>query len=193
MAAHRADEHHRAVVRVRARHWFWRRLLARSHARHAAVAVVHGILPRPGCGRVECVSRAEAVELQCGTLRGFQKFDGFHRFQRLVRVLERIVRDAAVACLVIAVLFAVIRRDVMAGVSVLGGGLLIGISYWAIKGTVDALIGRRTASFAHGGEAAAAAESGARPRRWPLVKFFTRHGMLALAAYGMMVRLHLDP
>jgi hypothetical protein len=25
------------------------------------------------------------------------------------------------------------------------------------------------------------------------VKFFTRHGIVALAAYGMMVRLHLDP
>jgi len=27
----------------------------------------------------------------------------------------------------------------------------------------------------------------------PLVKFFTRHAIVALAAYGMMVRLHLDP
>jgi hypothetical protein len=25
------------------------------------------------------------------------------------------------------------------------------------------------------------------------VKFFTRHGIVALAAYGMMVRLHVDP
>jgi hypothetical protein len=108
-------------------------------------------------------------------------------------VLERIVRDAAVACLVIAVLFTAVRRDLMGGISVLGGGLLIGISYWAIKGTVDALIARRTASSPHGGEAAAAAETGAKSRRWPLVKFFTRHGMLALAAYVMMVRLHLDP
>jgi hypothetical protein len=108
-------------------------------------------------------------------------------------VLERIVRDAAVACVVMAVLFAAVRRDVMGGVSVLGGGLLIGISYWAIKGTVDALIARRTASSPHGGEAAAAAETGAKSLRWPLVKFFTRHGMLALAAYGMMVRLQLDP
>jgi hypothetical protein len=29
--------------------------------------------------------------------------------------------------------------------------------------------------------------------RLPLVKFFTRHAILALAAYVMMVRLHLDP
>ena len=97
-------------------------------------------------------------------------------------MLERIVRDAGIACVVIAVLFAIARQDVLSGVSVLGGGLLIGLSYWAIKGTVDALIAVRL-----GGE------NPARLPRWPLVKFFTRHGMLALAAYGMMVRLHLDP
>ena len=97
-------------------------------------------------------------------------------------MLERIVRDAGVACVVIAVLFAIVRRDVLSGVSVLGGGLLIGLSYWAIRGTVDALIAVRLG-----------AESSVKSARWPLVKFFTRHGMLALAAYGMMVRLHLDP
>src|SRR5688500_20142130 len=65
---------------------------------------------------------------------------------------------------------------------VLGGGVLIGISIWAITGTVDALIALRS--------------SGETPRKsttLQLVKFFTRHGMLALAAYVMMVRLHLDP
>jgi hypothetical protein len=97
-------------------------------------------------------------------------------------VLERIVRDAGVACLLIALLLAVVRRDLLIGVSVIGGGVLIGLSYWAIKGTVDALIAVR-----FGGDAAA------KRARFPLVKFFTRHGMLALAAYGMMVRLHLDP
>jgi hypothetical protein len=61
---------------------------------------------------------------------------------------------------------------------VLGGGLLIGLSYWAIRGTVDALIAVR--------------DTGENPRRFQLVKFFTRHAMLALAAYVMMVRLHLD-
>ena len=67
----------------------------------------------------------------------------------------------------------------------LGGGLLIGLSFWAIRGTVDALIARSTAARAK------------RRRRnstgFALVKFFTRHAIVALAAYGMMVRLHLDP
>jgi hypothetical protein len=61
---------------------------------------------------------------------------------------------------------------------VLGGGVLVGMSAWAIRGVVDGFVG---------GEAAR--PSGASL----LVKIFTRHAILALAAYGMMVRLHLDP
>jgi hypothetical protein len=97
-------------------------------------------------------------------------------------VLDRIVRNTAVSCAVIAALAAAWTRDYPAPLGVLGGGLLVGLSYWAIKGAVDALIARRSG-----------AETPLKPARLPLVKFFTRHGMLALAAYGMMVRLHLDP
>ena len=65
---------------------------------------------------------------------------------------------------------------------VLGGGLLIGLSFWAIRGTVDALIALRSSG-----------ETPGKRTGFHLVKFFTRHVILALAAYGMMVRLHLDP
>lgn len=97
------------------------------------------------------------------------------------RVVERVARNTAVACAVMAAAAALWSRDLAMPLGVAGGGLLIGLSYWAIKGTVDALIALRS-----GGE------SGAKRARWPLVKFFTRHGMLALVAYGMMVRLRLD-
>jgi hypothetical protein len=66
---------------------------------------------------------------------------------------------------------------------VLGGGLLIGVSAWAIRGGVDGWLGRGGGS----------AGEGAGLPRGVLVKFFTRHAILALAAYGMMARLHLDP
>ena len=69
----------------------------------------------------------------------------------------------------------------MAGLAVIGGGLLIIISYWAIRGAAEAAIALRSNG-----------ESPSQSRRLPLVKFFTRHAILALAAYGMMVRLHLD-
>ena len=81
-----------------------------------------------------------------------------------------------------SIAYAAVRRDWFAGASVIGGGLLIGMSYWAIRGVVDAAVARRNSG-----------ESASVSIRWPLVKFFTRHAIVALAAYGMMVRLHLDP
>jgi hypothetical protein len=108
-------------------------------------------------------------------------------------VLDRIARNTAVSGLVLAAIAAAWTRDVRAPLGVLGGGLLIGLSYWAIRGTVDALIARRSGVTRRGGDAATADETAAQTPRLPLVKFFTRHGMLALAAYVMMVRLHLDP
>lgn len=108
-------------------------------------------------------------------------------------MLDRIARNTAVSCVVIAALAAAWTRGFRAPVGVLGGGLLIGLSYWAIRGAVDALIARRSGLSRRSGEAATAHETAEKSARLPLVKFFTRHGMLALAAYVMMVRLHLDP
>ena len=88
-------------------------------------------------------------------------------------------RLTVVVCVLLAIGAAVMRPDewrVAAGV--IGGGLLVGISAWAIRGLVDSVLGRG------GGRPPAAAV---------LVKFFTRHAILAVAAYGMMARLHLDP
>ena len=42
-------------------------------------------------------------------------------------------------------------------------------------------------------EDAKAGETGRISTVFLLVKFFTRHAIVAVAAYGMMVRLHLDP
>lgn len=97
-------------------------------------------------------------------------------------MIERIARDTALVGGLMAVIAALWFRNLSAPAGVIGGALLIGLSYWAIRGTVDALVGLRS-----GGE------TPQKPARFHLVKFFTRHGMLALAAYGMMVRLQLDP
>jgi hypothetical protein len=64
-----------------------------------------------------------------------------------------------------------------AGAGVIGGGCLVALSAWAIRGLVDGL--------ARGGTG--------RTRSGVLVKFFTRHVILAFAAYAMMVRLRVDP
>ena len=89
-----------------------------------------------------------------------------------------LVRTTAVVCGLLTVLSAILwpgRWRVPGGV--VGGGALVGLSAWAIRGVVDGWL-----------------SGGGRPGgAWLLVKFFTRHGILALAAYGMMARLHLDP
>ncbi len=97
-------------------------------------------------------------------------------------MIARIARHTAVACVAIAVLFAIVKQNLAAPLGVIGGGLLIGVSFWAIRGVVDALVRLRS-----GGE------TGGNPAGFALVKFFTRHAIVALAAYVMMVRLHLDP
>jgi hypothetical protein len=81
-----------------------------------------------------------------------------------------------VALATAAVVFRPGRWQIAGGV--LAGGVLVGASAWAIRGLVDGLLGDATARPAPA---------------WLLVKFFTRHAILAFAAYGMMVRLHLDP
>jgi hypothetical protein len=108
-------------------------------------------------------------------------------------VIERIARDTVLACVIIAALFALWKRDLTSPLGVIGGGLLIGLSFWAIRGTVDTLIVMRQGVPRRSGDAAEAGETGRISSGFALVKFFTRHGILALAAYGMMVRLHLDP
>jgi hypothetical protein len=98
-------------------------------------------------------------------------------------VLGRFVRTFAMAVVVLAMAAIAIRPDQpRLALGVLGGGVLGAVAVWAIRAAVLGAV--------------SAAESGEnRPnlRRSALVKFFTRHAILALTAYGMMLRLHLDP
>jgi len=97
-------------------------------------------------------------------------------------VIERIARSTAITCVVLAVSFAIWKRNLAGPLGVLGGGVLIGLSFWAIRGAVDRLIEVRSQS-----------ETGGKSTGFQLVKFFTRYAIVALAAYGMMVRLRVDP
>ena len=97
-------------------------------------------------------------------------------------MIDRIARDAAIICGVMVAVAAVWKRDFAAPAGVAAGGLLIALAFWAIQGAVDVLIRRHS-----GGEISR------KKARLQLVKFFTRHAILALAAYVMMVRLRVDP
>ena len=104
----------------------------------------------------------------------------------MTEVVNGMPRLTALVCVALAAAAAAIRpgRWQVAG-GVLAGGVLVGLSAWAIRGVVDGLLAQGPGQ----GQAGPSRPSLAAV----LVKFFTRHGILALAAYGMMVRLHLDP
>jgi hypothetical protein len=104
--------------------------------------------------------------------------------------LGRIERGALVWCGLLALGALAWRRgspDVAIGV--LGGGALVGASYWAIKASVTRLTGALA-------QRAATAEAGrrARPRLgFALALFVFRYALLGLLAYVMIARLRLHP
>ena len=63
-----------------------------------------------------------------------------------------------------------------------GGAALMALLIWTIRGAVDGVLGLRS-------------DGETRPKTagFALVKFFTRHAIVALAAYVLIVRLHADP
>ena len=75
---------------------------------------------------------------------------------------------------------------------VLGGGLLVGVSYWSLKSSVTALVD----VLAGVGKGAGTAADPARPRanmRREIVKLTLRYALLGLLAYVMIARLRLHP
>lgn len=96
--------------------------------------------------------------------------------------LRRVERTAVAACAAMAaVAAAVASRHLASAAGVLGGGLLVVISYRGIKGGIDALAGGAASGAARKGTAIG------------LVKFFTRYAILATVAYVIMARLRLPP
>jgi hypothetical protein len=98
-------------------------------------------------------------------------------------MLRRIERGAVVACGAMAAIAALVTRGrIAAAAGVIAGGALAAIAYRGIKGGIDAATALRESS-----------ENGRKRARIGLVKFFTRYGILAAAAYVIMARLGLPP
>ena len=98
-------------------------------------------------------------------------------------LLRRLERHGLIACgAMAAIALALGRGDPGGAFGVLGGGLLAAISYGGIKGAISAVM------QGPGGEPRV------RWRRWRAVAGgLLRYGILALAAYVMIVRLRLHP
>ena len=88
--------------------------------------------------------------------------------------MSTLERDAVLSCVAMAVVAALAPfGGLWAALGILGGGALAAVSYRGLKAGVYGAAG------AAQGRAAA------------LVKFFTRHAILAVAAYVMLARLRL--
>lgn len=95
--------------------------------------------------------------------------------------LRRLELEAVVACVAMALAGLAVSGGRPGGaLSVLAGGALIGFVYESVKSATDRAM-RRGRSEPEGGL----------QRAWRLVKFFTRYGILAVAAYVVVVRLRL--
>jgi hypothetical protein len=96
-------------------------------------------------------------------------------------LLDRLQRTAAVCCVAMAAIALIVARTWWAPLSVIGGGVLIGISFVSIRGGIEAL-------------ATDAGDRRSRPKLGrAVVKMAGRYALLALLAYVMIARLRLHP
>jgi hypothetical protein len=131
--------------------------------------------------------------------------------------LYHLERSALLFCAAAAVVALGVRRgDPDVALGILGGGLLIGVSYWAIKGATDSLLRLATrpgATARAAGDPALADEGGGRPEEggpgaadtaaharrraitgaWILLRLAGRYALLGFLAYAMIARLRLHP
>src|SRR5688572_18566420 len=98
--------------------------------------------------------------------------------------LRRIERRAFVAFALVLITAVATGGGMRAVAGVIGGGLLVAVSYRAIRDGVDAAV-----SAGMAGSATTRGPSGA----WRFVKFITRFAILGAIAYVMMVRLRAQP
>jgi hypothetical protein len=89
-------------------------------------------------------------------------------------LLDRLQRNAAVICGLMALAAVAVARDWRAGAAVLGGGLLIATSFLSIRGGVEDLAAHQRAGRA-------------------LLKVVGRYALLGFLAYVMIARLRLPP
>jgi hypothetical protein len=115
-------------------------------------------------------------------------------------LLRRLERRALWFCALAALSAVALQRGRLEfALGVLGGGLLIGLSYWAIRSSIDgllALAGGRTGdppSGEHVPVAPSATRAGQRQAARHLLRFVGRYLVLGVLAYLMLTRLRLHP
>jgi hypothetical protein len=108
------------------------------------------------------------------------------------QTLRRVERNAFFICAAMTAAACFVQPRPAVAFGVVGGGLLVGVSYWSLKSSVTALVD----VLAGVGNANRTAEDSARPRanlRREVVKLTLRYALLGLLAYVMIARLRLHP
>ena len=106
--------------------------------------------------------------------------------------LRSVERNAFFICAAMTVVACFVPPRPAVALGVLGGGLLVGVSYWSLKSSVTALVD----VLAGVGTGAGTTADPARPRanmRREIVKLTLRYALLGLLAYVMIARLRLHP
>jgi hypothetical protein len=103
--------------------------------------------------------------------------------------LRRVERDAAIACATMAVIALALQRGAVSGaLGVAGGGALMAFSFRAIRGGVDAMVGR---------VAPAQGDGQARPQAgrigWAVLRFVLRYVVIGVAAWVLLAKLRAHP
>jgi hypothetical protein len=106
--------------------------------------------------------------------------------------LRRVERNAFFICAAMTVVACVVPPRPAVALGVLGGGLLVGVSYWSLKSSVTALVDMLAGVGTGGGAGADSAGRRANMRR-EIVKLTLRYALLGLLAYVMIARLRLHP
>ena len=108
------------------------------------------------------------------------------------RTLRSVERNAFLICAAMTVGACFVPPRPAVALGVVGGGVLVGVSYWSLKSGVTALVdvlaGAGTGAGASGEPAPPRANMGRE-----IVKLTLRYALLGLLAYVMIARLRLHP
>jgi hypothetical protein len=103
--------------------------------------------------------------------------------------LRRVERDAVLACAGMAALALVLQRGAIGGaLGVVGGGALMAFSFRAIRGGVDAMVGRVVPAQ---GDAHARLQAGR--IGWAILRFVFRYAIIGVAAWVLLAKLRAHP
>ena len=106
------------------------------------------------------------------------------------RTLRHVERNAFLICAAMTAAACFVPPRPALALGVVGGGLLVGVSYWSLKSSVTALVDLLAARSS--GMSDDPAPPRANPRR-EIVKLTLRYALLGLLAYVMIARLRLHP